>query len=64
VQHCIALLDCIDDFPAVHYFAEYCVSSIQVWLGGMGDEELASIRVRSGIRHGDHPCFVLQGISL
>ncbi len=64
VEYFVSLLNCIDYILPAHHFPEYSVSAVQVRLRGMGDEELASVRVWPGIRHRDHSCFMLQGILL
>jgi len=53
----VALGDGIDDVLAFGHFTENGVFAIEVWRRSVGDEELGTVGVRSGVRHGQHACF-------
>jgi len=50
-QHRIPLADRINHIMAGNHFPENGVFSIEMRLGGVGDEELASVGVLPGIGH-------------
>ena len=49
--HLVALLDCINNVLAFDDLTEYGVNAVQVWLRAVGNEELASACVLTGMCH-------------
>src|SRR6266568_2551865 len=60
----IALGDAREHVEAGHDAAEDGVGAVEVWLGGVGDEELTAARIGPGKRHAYRTRPVTRGIHL
>src|SRR5690606_1019501 len=62
-DHDVALLNRVDDIRATRDLAEHRVLAVQVRRRDVRDEELAAVRVRTGVRHRDHAALMPQRIA-
>lgn len=60
--HDIALTNGVDNILPIKHLAEYGVFAVEVWLGRVGDEELAAVCVRAGICHGDDTGLMFEWV--
>src|SRR5690242_8565482 len=58
----VALAHRIDHVEAFDHLAEHGVLAVEPWRGDMGDEELAAVGVRAGVRHRQHATLVAHAI--
>jgi len=60
----VTLANGIDDIHAflISNLTEYRVTAVEMGLGAVCDEELAAVRIWTGVGHRNNTCFMLQWI--